>query len=130
MTDPIADMLIRIKNAQAVRHSTVEIPYSKIKYEIANMLLNEGFLEKVERKFRRKTKKVIKITLKYKNKQPVIQGLRRISKPGRRIYLPYKLIRSPKGGLGVAVISTPLGLMTDKEARKRKLGGEVLCEVW
>jgi len=129
MTDPIADMLIRIKNAQAVLKPTVDIPYSKIKYQIALILAKEGFIEKVERKFR-KNKKVLRIGLKYQDGQPAIADMKRVSKPGRRIYLSHKEIKPPKGGYGIAVISTSQGLMTDKEARKRHLGGEVLCEVW
>jgi small subunit ribosomal protein S8 len=128
-TDPIADMLTRIKNAQAVRHPTVDIPYSKLKYQIANILLKEGFIEKIERKLR-KEKKILRLTLKYHDKIPAISGMRKISTPGRRMYSPAKKLRSPKGGYGIAIISTSQGLMTDKEARKRKLGGEVICEIW
>ncbi len=129
MTDPISDMLIRIKNAQAVKHLTVDVPYSRIKYQIALILEREGFVEKVEKKFRR-NKRIIKIFLKYENQEPKIVDIKRVSKPGRRVYLPYKKIRAPKGGYGIAIISTSQGLITDKEARKRKLGGEILCEVW
>ncbi|MCD5396531.1 MAG: 30S ribosomal protein S8 [Candidatus Pacebacteria bacterium] len=129
MSDPIADMLIRIKNAQAVKHKTVDIPYSKMKYQIANILLKEGFIEKIERKFR-KAKKILRIYLKYKNGESAIQGTKRISKPGRRVYLPYKKIKPPKEGYGIGIISTSQGLMTAREARKRKLGGEVICEIW
>lgn len=129
MTDPISDMLIRIKNAQAVRHPTVDVPYSKLKYQIATILQKEGFVEKIERKLR-KQKKFLRIFLKYEDNQPAIKGIKRISKPGRRVYLPYKKIRAPKGGLGIAIISTSCGVMTDKEARRRKLGGEILCEIW
>ncbi len=129
MTDPISDMLIRIKNAQAVGHPTVDIPYSRIKYQIVLILEREGFIEKVEKKFRR-NKRIIKIFLKYENQEPKIIEMKRVSKPGRRVYLPYKKIKAPKGGYGVAIISTSQGLMTDKEARKRHLGGEVICEVW
>lgn len=129
MTDPIADMLTRIKNAQAVLKPTVEIPYSRMKYQIALILEREGFVEKVEKKFRR-NKRIIKIFLKYEKGEPKILDIQRVSKPGRRIYLPYKKIKAPKGGYGIAIISTSQGLMTDKEARKRHLGGEVLCEVW
>lgn len=129
MTDPIADMLIRIRNAQAVRHETVDIPYSKIKYQISNILLQEYLIEKIERKFR-KAKKTLRLTLKYQNKEPVISGARRISKPSKRVYLPSKKLRSPRGGSGVSIISTPKGLMTKKEARKQRVGGEIICEVW
>jgi len=137
MTDPITDMLNRIRNAQAVFKETVDIPFSNLKYKISKILERENFIEKVEKKGR-KAKKFIKIILKYlpsqaledKVKLAAISGLKRISKPGQRIYLPAKKIRRVRGGYGIAIISTPRGLMTDKEARKKKLGGEVLCEVW
>lgn len=127
--DPISDMLTSIRNALAVKHLTVKIPFSKLKYEMAQILEKEGFVKKVERKGKR-AKKIIEITLKYENDSPAISGLKRISKPGQRIYLPYKKIKKVKGGYGIAIISTSKGLMTDKEARKQKLGGEVICEVW
>jgi len=130
MTDPIADMLNRIKNAQAVSHSTVEVPFSNFKYEIAKILEKHGFIEKVEKKGR-KVKRVIVITLKYRDKTPAISGLKRVSKPGQRIYLDSTQIKRVKGGYGMAIISTSKGgLMIDKEARKQRLGGEVLCEIW
>ncbi|MBZ9571849.1 30S ribosomal protein S8 [Patescibacteria group bacterium] len=129
MTDPITDMLNRIRNAQAVLHPTVNIPFSNLKYKIAKIFEKKGFIEKVERKGR-KVRKFIEITLKYDDKTPAISGLRRISKPGQKIYLPFKKIKRVKGGYGIAIISTPEGLMTNKEARKRKLGGEVICEIW
>jgi len=129
MTDPITDMLNRIRNAQAVNHPTVDIPFSKIKFQIAQILAREGFVEKVEKKGR-KTRKIIRITLKYIDGIPFISGLKRISKPGQRIYLSKGKIKKVKGGYGIAIISTSKGLMTDKEARKAKIGGEVICEVW
>jgi len=139
MTDPITDTLNRIRNAQAVLHPTVDIPFSNLKYEIAKILKKEGFVEKVEKKGR-KTKRMIEITLKYlpsealvkggENKTPVISGLVRISKPSQRIYFKAKKIKRVKEGYGLAIISTSKGLMTDKEARKEKLGGEVICKVW
>lgn len=129
MTDPITDMLNRIGNAQAVFHPTVDIPFSKLKYEIAKILERNGFIERAEKRGK-KTKKVIRITLKYQNKIPAISDLKRISKPGQRIYIPAKKIKPVKGGYGLAIISTPKGLMTDKEAKKQNLGGEVICEVW
>ena len=128
MTDPITDMLNRIKNAQAVFHSTVDIPFSKIKFEICQILAKKGFIESFEKKGR-KNKKFIQITLKYNEKIPAISGLKRISKPGQRIYLPSKQIKRVKGGYGIAIISTSKGLMADKEVRKQKLGGEVICEI-
>ena len=139
MTDPISDLLNRIRNAQAVLHPTVDIPFSNLKYEIAKILDKAGFIEKVEKKGR-KTKRIIEISLKYlpaealakegQDKVSVISGLSRISKPGQRIYIKAKKIKKVKGGYGMAIISTPKGLMTNKEARKQKLGGEIICEVW
>ena len=129
MTDPICDMLNRIRNSQAVSHQTVDIPFSKFKYEIAKLLVKNGFIEKAETKGR-KPKKVIEIILKYKDKLPIISGLKRISVPGQRIYTNYREIKSVKSGYGIAIISTPKGLMTNKEARKKKVGGEILCEIW
>ncbi len=139
MTDPIADMLNRIRNAQAVFHPTVVIPFSNLKNRIAEILEKEGFIEKVEKRGR-KTNKVFEITLKYqketseegggKKMKSVISGLKRISKPGQRIYTEAKEIKLVRGDYGVAIISTSKGLMTNKEARKRKLGGEIICEIW
>ncbi len=127
--DPISDMLIRIKNAQAVLHPTVEIPFSNFKYELAKILAKNGFIGTVEKKGR-KTKKYIEIALKYKEGIRAISGLRKVSKPGQRIYTNFKKIRKVKGGYGMAIISTPKGLMTDREAKKQKLGGEIVCEIW
>jgi len=127
--DPITDMLNRIRNAQAVLHAQVEVPFSNLKFEIAKVLEKKGFIEKVV-KSGRKEKKSLEITLKYENKVPVISGLRRVSKQGQRIYLSAKKVRKVKGGYGIAIISTSKGLMTGKETRRQKLGGEILCEVW
>ncbi len=137
MVDPISDMLNRIRNAQAVLHQMVSIPFSNLKYEIAKILEKEGFVEKVEKKGR-KEKKVVEITLKKKEIseeseeeiKPAISGLKRISKPGQRIYTGAKEIRRVRGGYGIAIISTPKGIMADKEARRKKLGGEIICEIW
>jgi len=130
MTDPVTDMLNRIRNAQAVLKETVDIPISNLRYEIAKILEKGGFVAEVEKKGK-KTKKVIGITLKYNEKVPVISGLKRISKPGKRIYKKAKELKPVRGGYGIAIISTSKGgLMTDKEARKQKLGGEVICEIW
>ena len=126
MTDPIADMLNRIRNAQAVSSETVSIPFSKIKYEIASIMQREGFVKDVEKRGR-KEKRVIKITF---NKDSNISGLKRISKSGQRLYVSYKDIKPVRGGYGIAVISTSKGLMSNKEARKNKLGGEIICEIW
>jgi len=130
MTDPITDMFNRIRNAQAVLKETVSVPFSNFKYEIAKILAREKFVEKIEKKGR-KIKRIIEITLRYdENKKPMISGLRRISKPGQRIYKKFKEIKPSKGGYGITIISTSKGLMTNKEARKQKLGGEALCETW
>lgn len=129
MTDPITDLLNRIRNAQAVSHPKTEVPFSNLKYEIAKILERKGFIEKVEKKGK-KTKKIIEITLKYDKKTPAISILRRISKPGQRIYLKAREIKPVKGGYGTTIISTSRGLMTDKEARRQKLGGEILCEIF
>ena len=130
ITDPITDMLNRIRNAQAVRHATVEIPHSKLKERIAGIFLKKKFVEKVEIK-KIKNQKIIRIHLKYEaSGVPFISGLKRISKPSQRIYKKAKDIKKVKDGYGLGVISTPKGLMTDDEARKNKMGGEVLYEIW
>jgi len=132
-------MLNRIRNAQTVFHPTVDIPFSILKYEIAKILEKEGFIEKAEKKGKG-TKKILIISLKYQKPplesvgseaiKPAVFGLKKISKPGQRIYARAKNIKPVRGGYGIVIISTSKGLMTDKEARKKKLGGEVLCEVW
>jgi len=122
-------MLNRIKNAQAVEKTTVEISFSDLNYEIAKILAKHGFIEGAEKKGR-KVKKILEITLKYDNKIPAISGLKRISKPGQKIYSASRKIKRVKGGYGISIISTSKGLMTDKEARKNKIGGEILCEIW
>ncbi|MCD6178216.1 30S ribosomal protein S8 [bacterium] len=129
MTDPIADMLTRIRNAQLVSQKEVRIPFSRLKYEIAKILEENNFVEKIN-KVGRGPRKVIKISLKYIDGRPAISGLKRISKPGRRVYVPVKKIKRVKEGYGIAIISTPKGLMTDKEARRNKVGGEIICEIW
>ena len=130
MTDPIADMLNRIKNAQAVSKESALIPFSGIKYEIAEILEKNGFIEKASKKGRQKNK-VIEIALKYKeDSSPAILGLKRVSKPGQRIYSPYDKLKKVKGGYGIGIVSTPRGLKTYLEARKKKLGGELICEIW
>ncbi len=130
MTDPIADLLNRIRNAQAVLKPTVEIPYSDLKFEILKIMENEGLVEKLEKRGKR-VKRSMEITLKYENgATPLISGLKRVSRPGQRIYLRHKEIKPVRGGYGFSIISTPKGLMSDKNARRAKLGGEILCEVW
>ena len=130
MTDPIADMLTRIRNANSVYHDKVEIPGSKIKEAIALILKNEGFIRDYEEIADNK-QNVIKVSLKYgANREKVISGLKRISKPGLRVYSQKDQLPKVLGGLGIAIISTSRGVMTDKEARKAGLGGEVLAYVW
>ena len=130
-SDPIADMLTRIRNANTAKHDTVDIPASKIKVAIAGILVDEGFIEKYDIVEDGKIK-TIKITLKYgadKNEK-IITGLKRISKPGLRVYASKDELPRVLGGLGTAIISTNKGVLTDKEARKQNVGGEVLAFVW
>lgn len=128
-TDPIADMLTRIRNANANRHSTVDIPCSKVKQAIAQILVSEGFVESMDI-IEDGNHKTIRIALKYDNKTRVLQGLKRISKPGLRIYANVEELPRVLNGLGVAIISTSKGIMTDKEARKQNIAGEVLAYIW
>ena len=131
MSDPIADMLTRIRNANTAKHDTVDIPSSKMKNAIAEILFNEGYITKYEI-IEDGNFKTIRVTLKYgadKNEK-VITGLKRISKPGLRVYANTEDIPRVLGGLGTAIISTNKGVVTDKEARKLGVGGEVLCFVW
>ncbi|MFV9511646.1 30S ribosomal protein S8 [Tepidibacillus sp. LV47] len=130
MTDPIADMLTRIRNANLVRHEVVEVPGSKMKREIAEILKREGFIRDVEYIDDNK-QGIIRLFLKYgPNNERVITGLKRISKPGLRVYAKTNEIPKVLGGLGIAIISTSQGLLTDKEARKAKVGGEVIAYIW
>ncbi|HEX9722134.1 MAG TPA: 30S ribosomal protein S8 [Candidatus Paceibacterota bacterium] len=129
MIDPIADMLNRIKTAQAVNKDTLEVPFSAIKYAIAKILERKGFVKSIDFKGKR-TKKTIEIRLAYKGKEAKITGLRRVSKPGQRKYASSIDIARVRGGQGFAILSTSKGLMTDSEARKGKVGGEILCELW
>lgn len=130
MTDPIADMLTRIRNANLVRHEKVEVPASKLKKEIARILKEEGFVRDVE--FIDDNKQgIIRLFLKYgPNNERVITGLKRISKPGLRVYAKHDEIPKVLGGLGVAILSTSAGVMTDKQARQAHVGGEVLAYIW
>ncbi len=130
MTDPIADMLTRIRNANIVRHEIVEIPASNVKREIAEILKREGFIRDAE--YIEDTKQgIIRVFLKYgPNNERVITGLKRISKPGLRVYAKSTEVPRVLGGLGIAIISTSQGVLTDKEARNKKTGGEVLAYVW
>ncbi len=128
-TDPIADMLTRMRNALTVKHKTVTVPASKMKLAIADLLKNEGYINGFE--VTEGPKSSIVIDLKYgPNNQKVINGLKRISKPGLRIYASYEDLPKVLNGLGIAIVSTSKGLMTDKQAREQKIGGEVLAYVW
>ena len=130
VTDPIADMLTRIRNANQMRYKEVEIPASKLKVEIAKILKNEGFI--VDYKIKENNiQNIIVLFLKYgQNKERVITGLKRISKPGLRVYAQASEMPKVLNGLGIAIVSTSKGVMTDKEARRESLGGEVLAYVW
>lgn len=130
MTDPIADMLTRIRNANVVRHEIVDIPSSTIKRALASILLEEGFVKNID-ELMDGSVPVIRLTMKYgQNKERVITGLKRISKPGLRVYVGKDDVPKVLGGLGLAIISTSKGIMTDKLARKSGLGGEVICYIW
>jgi small subunit ribosomal protein S8 len=129
VTDPIADMLTRIRNALMAHHDSVLMPASRIKLSIAKILKDEGFITDYT-VLRGKPQRMIKISLKYINGHPVIAGLERVSKPGLRLYVGRKEIPRIYGGLGVAILSTSKGLMTGQEAWRRNFGGEMLCYVW
>jgi len=129
MSDPITDMLNQIRNAQAVARREISVPFSRLKYEIAQILVEEGFLGSIK-KILKKNDKVLKITLKYNQDVPAVSTLKRISKPGLKVYTQASKIKAVKGGRGIAVISTSKGLMTNKKAKKKGIGGEVICEVW
>jgi small subunit ribosomal protein S8 len=130
MTDPIADLVVRIKNAQAIRAEVVDIPHSKIKEEIGRILQIQGFIAKVEIMEKMK-KKLIRLHLKYEaGRKGIIAGIKRISTPGRRIYSDRFSLPRVQAGFGSAIISTSKGLMTDGEARANKIGGEVLLQIW
>lgn len=130
VTDPIADMLTRIRNAGQVQHSQVVMPSSKLKVGIARILAEEGFIQSYA-VTEEKPQASLVLTLKYTGKgDPVINGLERVSKPGRRVYAGYKEIPWVRSGLGISIVSTPQGLMTGRKARRAKTGGEILCNVW
>ena len=129
LTDPIADMLTRIRNANAAKHATVAVPFSRIKESIANILKNEGYIVDYEIKEEGANKDIV-VTLKFVDGEEVVKGLRRISKPGRRVYSSVENLPKVLGGLGIAIVSTPKGVLTDKECRKHSVGGEILCYIW
>ena len=130
MTEPVADMLTRIRNANTAGHATVDIPASKIKKNIAEILVKEGYIKGYE-VVAGETQDIIRVTMKYgPEKTKVISGIKKISKPGLKVYAKANEVPKVLGGLGIAIISTSSGLVTDKEARKLGVGGEVICYVW
>ena len=136
VTDPISDLLIRVKNAQAVSHEQVLVPFSKMKFAIANVLKADGYLSEVERKKKssplgKKTEhEYLLLTLRYQDGEGVIQNVKIISKPSRRMYIKAEDIRPVRSGYGLAIVSTSQGVMNSRDAKKQKLGGELICEIW
>jgi small subunit ribosomal protein S8 len=129
MTDPIADMLTRIRNAATARHTRVLIPASKMKLAIARVLKDEGYIKDIE-VLKDNPQGTLRLTLRYVDKKPVVTQLKRVSKPGLRVYTKQASIPRVRGGLGIAVLSTPRGIMTGSHAYREGLGGEVICYVW
>ena len=130
-TDPIGDFLTRIRNAAAAKHQRVDVPVSKLKTEIARILKEEGYISTFKLVDENKTRKMLRVFLKYTpERRSVISGVKRISRPGARAYLGSADIRPVVGGLGISFLTTPKGLMSGRAARKAKIGGELLCEVW
>jgi small subunit ribosomal protein S8 len=132
MTDPIADMLTRIRNGCQARHREVEVPWSRLKESIGRLLAEEGYLQEIKRsKPKGQAGEVLKIQLKFgTDRRPVISGLKRVSRPGRRVYVGSKAIPPVRRGLGISLISTPKGVLVDRQAQKEGVGGELLCSVW
>ena len=130
MNDPIADMLTRIRNAVRSRHPRVDIPHSKLKVAVAGILRDEGYVAAVST-VEKDGFKVLRVMLRYDDEgEPLIGGLTMVSKPGRRIYAGYREIPAVMGGVGLSIVSTPRGLLSGREARRRRIGGEILCNVW
>ena len=131
MTDPVADLLSRIRTAYMAKHDRLDVPASKLKLEVCRILKEQGYVELVQELDGDPVKKQLRIYLRYTpDGEPLIRSIKRISKPGRRVYKGAEEIRPVLNGLGVGIISTSLGLLTDSQARQRRVGGEVLCEVW
>jgi small subunit ribosomal protein S8 len=130
MTDPIADMLTRIRNSVLIKAEKVDIPASRLKVEIAKIMKEEGFI-KSYKIIKDKKQGILRVTLKYtQDNRPIVEGLKRISKPGRRVYVGKDEVPSVVGGMGIAVVTTPKGILTDKTCRREGVGGEVLCYIW
>ena len=130
LSDPIGDMIARVKNAQARNHKKVELPSSNFKTKIADILKNEGFIKDFKVNTENNNKSTLSMELKYHSGNPVISTFERVSKPGRRIFSSAESLPKVNNGLGIAIISTPKGVMTDIDARKQKVGGEVICKVF
>ena len=131
MTDPIADMLTRIRNAALARHERAEMPHSNLKEHIATVLKGEGYIDDVRTSEADTGPKTLVLVLRYgRDRTSAIDGVRRVSAPGRRVYVRHDRIPRVRSGMGVSILSTSRGVMTDKEARKQRVGGELLCEVW
>jgi len=131
MTDPIADFLARLRNAIMARKASLDLPASKLKRKLAEILRDEGYLTSVTESGSDNPQGILSITLRWDaNHRAAISGLRRVSKPGQRAYVPATRLPKVRGGLGTAVVSTSKGLMTDRQARKQNVGGEVICEIW
>lgn len=128
-TDPLSDFITRLRNAQAACHKTVELPSSQLKVVVAKILEREGFITNVS-EHRDGTRRILTLNLKYDGKEPAIRNIKRISKPGLRVYRKSSELPRVLSDIGIAIISTSAGIMTNKEARKRKLGGEIMCEVY
>jgi small subunit ribosomal protein S8 len=131
MTDPIADMLTRIRNASMARHERAEMPHSRLKEHLAGVLKAEGYLDDVRVSEGDEAQKTLTVVLRYgRERKSAIDGIRRVSTPGRRVYVRHDRIDRVCSGMGVSILSTSRGVMTDREARKQRVGGELLCEVW
>jgi small subunit ribosomal protein S8 len=129
VTDPIADMLTRIRNAALIKSEKVDVPASRIKLEIAKILKEEGFI-RAYKILKDKKQGILRLTLKYSDSENVISGLKRVSKPGRRVYVGSKEIPRVMGGVGIAILTTPRGIVSDRTCRHESVGGEVICYVW
>jgi small subunit ribosomal protein S8 len=130
MTDPIADMLTRIRNASLARHDRADMPHSRLKEHVAGVMKAEGYLDDV-RVSEGEEQRTLTVVLRYgRDKQAVIDGVKRVSTPGRRVYVRHDRIQKVCSGMGISILSTSRGVMTDREARKQRVGGELLCEIW
>ena len=129
MTDPLADMLTRIRNAALVKSEKVDVPASRLKLEIAKILKEEGFI-RAYKILKDKRQGILRLTLKYADNDNVISGLKRVSKPGRRVYVGSQKIPRVMGGVGIAILTTPQGILSDRTCRRQSVGGEVICYVW